>query len=108
MVAHHIEQRKRADHGAKQLGMLRERRAYQQSAVAAAGDGQLLRPGVMVAHQPLRGRDEIIKHVLLLLQHAGVVPLFAELAATPQVGQGKHAAALRPINRLHGKCRRAA
>ena len=37
--------------------------------------------------QPLGGRDEVVEDVLLALEHAGLVPLLAVLAAAAQVGE---------------------
>ena len=45
-----------------------------------------IRTPAAIAH-----RDEVVEHVLLVLQAAGVVPLPAVLATAAQVGDGQHA-----------------
>ena len=50
------------------------------------------RGGVVVGDEPLGRRDEIVEHVLLVRLRARLVPLFAILAAAPQVGHRVHAA----------------
>ena len=40
--------------------------------------------------------DHVVEDVLLLVQHAGAVPVFAELGAAAQVGDGEDAAVLHP------------
>jgi len=73
-----------------------DRRAHEQPPVAAAADGQVLRTGVAVGDQPLACRNEIVEHVLLVLEHARPVPILAELAAAAQCGERKDAALLDP------------
>ena len=46
--------------------------------------------------QVFGGGDEVVEDVLLFLQHAGAVPVFAKLAAAAQVGDGIDAAVLHP------------
>src|SRR5207249_5509568 len=43
--------------------------------------------GVLVGNEPFRRRDEIIKDILLLELHPGLVPLLAILAAAANVGR---------------------
>ncbi|HZL20961.1 MAG TPA: hypothetical protein VFG23_24720 [Polyangia bacterium] len=94
VVAEHVQQRHGADHRAKQVGPLGERRADQQAAVRAARDCQPLGAGHPLLDQPARGRDEIVEDVLLVGQHARPMPGLAVLAATAQDRQRKSAAAL--------------
>ena len=74
------------------LGMLDQRRAHQQPAVAAADDRQLLARRVLPLDQVLEHRGEIVEHVLLLREIAVQVPGLAVLAAAADVGDRDHEA----------------
>jgi hypothetical protein len=54
-----VEVGKRAEDGAEQVGALGQRGADEETAVAAAGDGQALGAGVALAREVLAGRDEV-------------------------------------------------
>ena len=69
-----------------ELGVLREHRAHQQAAVAAALDRELRRASVAALDQVPQHGGEVVEHVLLLRQVAGLVPRLAVLAAAAQVG----------------------
>ena len=96
LIAQHVEQRHLADDGAKQIRPLRQRRAHQQAAVAAAANGEMLLVGVAFFLQILGRGEEVVEDILLLVQHAGAMPVFAELAAAAQVGHGEDAVAIEP------------
>ena len=96
VIADHVEQRHLADHGAEEVGTLRDHGAHEQAAVGAALDGEVLLVGVLFGDQLLGGGDEVVEDVLLLVEHAGAVPVLAELAAAAQVGHGEDAAVLEP------------
>ena len=49
---------------------------------------------------------KVVEDVLLLLEHAGLVPFLAELAAAAKVGQGVDAAGLDPERRARRESRR--
>ena len=68
--------------------------AYKQPAVGCAGNGQFIRGGVFLLDQVFGGSDEVIKDVLLFLQHPGLVPSLAVFTASPQVGHGVDAVVL--------------
>ncbi len=53
---------------------------------------------VVICDQPFSGGVEVVKHILLFLEHSGVVPIFAEFAAAAKIGDGIHAALLHPCN----------
>src|SRR5208282_3821085 len=40
--------------------------------------------------------DEVVKHILLLFQHAGAMPVFSELGTAAQVGDRVNATVLHP------------
>ncbi len=44
----------------------------------------------------LGGGDHVVKDILFLVEHAGAVPVFAELGAAAQIGDGVDAAVLHP------------
>src|SRR6185437_12075809 len=100
LVAQHVQQRVAADDGAVKVRALGHGRTHKQAPVASAFDGQPRRIGVMVLDEPFSGGKEIVEDVLLLLPHAGVVPLLAKLPATAKVGQRKYTAVLRPDYRF--------
>src|SRR5262249_44280850 len=60
----------------------------------AALDRELVLRRVLLIDEPLHGGEEVVEDVLLLGEHAGLVPALAVLAAAAQVGDGEHAAAL--------------
>jgi hypothetical protein len=96
VVAQHVEQRHLAEHGAVEVGPLRHRRAHQQPAVAAAVDPQPLALAVTVRQHPLRDVQEVVEDVLLVREHAVLVPGLAELRAAAQVRGHVDAAQLEP------------
>ena len=98
MIAQHVRHRHLADRRAEQAGALREHRAHQQSAVAAALDGEAIARRVAALDQPLRRGQEVVEDVLLLLQHARLVPGLAVLAAAAEVGQRVHPALFQPVD----------
>src|SRR5450432_666659 len=59
----------------------------------------------LVGDQELCGGNEIVKHILLFLQHAGAMPVFAKLCASAQVGDSEHAAVFQPKIAPTGKTR---
>src|SRR5690348_3685337 len=81
MVAHHIQQRHGTDHGLKESRPLCQGCADEQSPIAATYDRQRSRLSPPIRDEPLRCRDEVIKDVLLALQHTGLVPFLAILTA---------------------------
>ena len=96
LVAQHVEQRDLADHGAEQVRTLRDHRAHQQAAIRSALDGEVIFVGDLVGDQEFGGGDEVVENILLFVQHAGAMPVFAELGAAAQVGHGVDAAMLQP------------
>ena len=62
---------------------------HQEPTIAAALDAQPARARVPGGHEELAGGDEIVEAVLLLLQRAGLVPVFAVLPAAPDVGDAR-------------------
>src|SRR6185312_16247380 len=94
VVTKHIQQRHLAHSRAKQVWTLRDHSAHQQPAVASALNRQMLGIGIAGVDQVFSRGNKIIKHVLLLLQHAVAVPFFAELIAAAQLRVNIDAAAL--------------
>src|SRR5438552_2520471 len=52
--------------------------------------------GVLLGDQKLRRSDEVIKNILLLIEHAGAMPVLAELCATTKICNRKHPTLLEP------------
>src|ERR1039458_5684518 len=96
LIAQHIEQRYLADDRTEQIRPLRDHRAHEQAAVGTALDREVIFVGVFLRDEILAGSDEVVKYVLLLLQHAGAMPVFAELGPAAQVGNRENAAVLHP------------
>ena len=88
-----------------QVGALGHGGADQQAAVGAAGDGQAVVAGVALTDEVFARGDEVVKDVLLLQQHAGLVPVLAELATAAQVGHGVDAALLEQDDVGRGEAR---
>ena len=84
VIAHHVEQRHRAHDAVEQIRPLRRGSAYQPATVAATKGHQPLVAGVTLTDQPFGAGVEIVKHVLLVAEHAAFVPALAELVTTAQ------------------------
>jgi hypothetical protein len=56
------------DDGLEQFGPLRERRAHEQTAVAAAFDGEFGRRRVVRANRNRRARSKIVERVLFFVR----------------------------------------
>ena len=102
LVPDHVQQRRAADDGGGQVGPLGERRTDQQPAVGAAEHAELRRRRPALGDQVLAGGGEVVEHVLLVLAHAGAVPLLAVLGPAAQVGHRPHPAGGDPGQRLRG------
>jgi len=94
LVAQHVEQWNLAHHCAEQIWPLRECRTHQQAAVAAALDRQMLSVSIFFCDQVFRSGKEIVKNILLLLQHAIAMPVFAKLIAAAKLHVNINAALL--------------
>src|SRR5690242_4807454 len=96
LIAQHVEQWNLADYRTKQLGTLYERSTHQQSTIASTLNRQLICVGVLFPDQVLGGGDEIVKYVLLTIEHSGAMPLLTVFRATAKVGQREHSSAFQP------------
>ena len=76
--------------------MLRNHGAHQKSAVAPTLHCQLFRTRIVLFDQVFGGGRKIIEHVLLFREVAGLMPVFAELAAAPNIRHHIDAAAIEP------------
>jgi hypothetical protein len=94
--AHHVVDADGRDHGMRELRMLRQHRAHQQSAVRAAEQRELRMRRVMLRDQIFARGREIVEHVLLFGEHAFLVPAFAIFLAAPDIGDGVDAAGIEP------------
>ena len=81
---------------AEKLRLLGDRRAYKQATVGVALDGETFRGSVALLDQIFGGPCEVVKDVLLLAQHAGVVPRLAINSAAAQVRNRVNAAHFQP------------
>ena len=54
------------------------------------------RVGPFIPNQPFGAGVEVVKNILLIAKHAGLVPTLAVLAAAAQVGHGIDAARFNP------------
>ena len=94
MEADHVQQGHGADHRLEQVGTLGHRGTHEQPAIRAAPDHHSLGRGDLRRDEPLGRGDEVVEDVLLVAQHAGLVPGLAQLAAAAQRRQGEDAAVL--------------
>src|SRR6266436_9435537 len=76
--------------------MLRNHRAHQKPAIASTLDRQLFRARIIFFDQVFGGGRKIIEHILLFREVAGLVPVFAELAAATNIRHDVDAAAIEP------------
>ena len=105
MVAKHVHH---ADCGKRHAGQIRtlcHGGTHKESAVGSAGDGQAVVGRVSFCDQVFPRGDEVVKYVLLLEQHAALVPILAEFTTTAQVGHGINAALLEQDNVGRGEAR---
>ncbi len=79
-----------------QIGVLGNDCAHQEAAIASSLDRKFLRARVVFFDQIFRRSSEIIEHVLLFREIAGLVPVFAELAAATNIRHDVDAAAIEP------------
>ncbi len=103
LIADHVEQRRRAHRGREQVRPLGERRADQQAAVRltaerTAAPASSSRSAISVSAAAMKSS----KTFCFCVQHAGLVPVVAPLAATPQGGSDEDAAGLDPGEREGG------
>ena len=88
--------------------MLGDHCAHQEAAIASSLDRELFRPRVFFFNQVFRRSREIIEHVLFFREIAGLVPVFAELAAASNIRHHIDAAAIEPESAREIKIRRHA
>ena len=69
--AQHVVDADLGNHGAEQVRTLREGRAHQQAAVAAAENREMRGRGVFLVDQILRAGQEVVEHILLVRKIAG-------------------------------------
>src|SRR6185312_11227923 len=96
VVAHHVQIRMPAINCVKEFRTLRCHRAHQQSAIASTADSQLFPRRVLVVDQPFCRGNKVIKHVLLFVQHACMVPFLSEFATTAKIWHRVESALLYP------------
>ena len=108
LVSDHVEQRSLAHRGGAQVWPLRNSGADQQPAVRPAPADELVAGGPASTDQLLGRAVEVVEYCLLVLAHAGPVPLLTFLAAAAQPGDRVHAAGLDPGENRGGEGRRQA
>jgi hypothetical protein len=88
MVPEHVHHGNAADDSAKQVRPLHHDGAGEQAAIAAPFDREAAGVRVAFRHQPFGRRDEIVEHILLPLEHAGLVPRLSVLSSAAQIRDG--------------------
>src|SRR6185312_8540251 len=86
LVAKHVEHAVPDVGRAEERRILCERGACEQAAVGVSLDPQVAGRGVAMGDQGLRGPGEIIEHILLVPEHAGLMPFLTVRAAASQIG----------------------
>ncbi len=94
--AQHIEHAVTDIDGAKEMRMFGDAGAGEQAAIRIAHDAEMGAAGIVMIDQPMGGVGEIVKHVLLVLQHARLMPGLAIDAAAAQIGHGIDPAEAQP------------
>lgn len=87
--AQHVEDADVGDGGAVKLGSLVDACTDEEAAVGAAIDGDLALGGDLLRDEVLGRALEVVKHVLLALFRAGLVPALAILGTAADVGDGE-------------------
>ena len=103
VVAQHVHHADSREADGIEVRTLHLAGADQQAAVRTAADGQLVRRGVFFGHEILGRRDEVVEDVLLVFEHAGLVPRLAVLRTAAQVGLAIDAALLDEEDRRRGE-----
>ena len=94
VVAEHVHHAHGGQADGIEVGTLHLAGSDQQTAVRTAADRQLVRRGVFLGDEVFGRRDEVVENVLLVFEHARLVPRFAVLRAAAQVGHAVDAALL--------------
>lgn len=94
VVAQHVHHADRRQADGEQVGALHFAGTHQQSAVRAAGDGQLFARGILLGDEEFGRRDEIVEDLLLAVEHTSLVPPLAVFRTAAQVDVHHHAALL--------------
>ena len=105
LIAKHVEQRHLADDRTIQIWSLRESGAHQKAAVRSSNNSQMIFVSIFLRDQKFCRGNEVVKHILLFVEHAGAVPVFSELSAATQIGDSIHATMLQPQKSARSKCR---
>ena len=105
VVPEHVGNGDLADNGAEEPGPLEHTGGNEQPAVTPASYGKLFGAGVLVCDEAFGGGDEVVKDVLLFVEHAGLVPGLAVFPTASHIGDGIYAAVLKPDERGDGKTR---
>jgi len=92
VVAEHVHDAYGREGHGEEVGALGHAGAYEEAAVATAGDGEFFFVSVALLDEVLAGGDEVVEDVLFFEQHTGLMPFFAVFAAAAEVGHGKDAA----------------
>ena len=105
MVAQHIHHTHFRYAHLEEVRALRHAGSHEQTAVAAAHDGEMLLVCILVADKPFAGRDKVVEHVLLAHLRTGKMPFLAILAATTQHHMDVYSTILQERH-THGRERR--
>ena len=96
VIPEHVQDTDGRDGRGEEFGPLGHAGTDEEAAVAGPGDGELLARGVALGDQVLGRGDEVVEHVLLLLEDALFVPRHSVLPSAAQAGYGVDAAHLQP------------
>ena len=105
MIAQHVHHANRRQGNGEQLRTLLHHRTDKQAAVGSTHDAERGRRGVLLAHEIFGRCDEVVEHVLLAIEHAGLVPRLAVLASAAHVRGRPDAPALEPRRHIGPECR---
>ena len=86
VITEHVGDRHAADDGAEEIRPLHHDRPGEKAPVAAAFNRNLPAGRPPARAEPFGGRDEVVEHVLLALEHPGLVPGFPVFPAAAQIG----------------------
>src|SRR5215210_1297884 len=96
MVAQHVEEGHLDQYRPEKLRPLSQYCTDQETTVGTPGGRQPLRTGVALLNEPLCSSDEVIKAVLLVAEHATLVPALAVLTTPANVRDRQNSAMLQP------------
>src|SRR5699024_10147063 len=96
MEPEHICHRHKAKRGTEQFRTLRDTSANKESTITSTHNREPARIRILMINQPFGSSNEIIEHILLLVEDAIQMPLFSKFSATTKIRHGINTTRFQP------------